>query len=390
MSVASVRRIALAAQGFHKPAPKKPNVRSFRSLFRQIGLLQLDSVNVVCRSHYLPVLARLGPYDRDRLDTYTSHSGEVFEYWGHEASLLPVELYPVLRFRMDSVPTWRRMTDLMEKRPGYVEGVLRKVADDGPLTAADLEDGGDRTGPWWGYAPGKVALEWLFATGKVTAYRNGRFGRMYDIPERVLPAEVLAAEPVPQPEAYRRLLLLGARHHGIGTADDIMDYYRLHKPTARPILETLVADGELVPVDVAGWHRPAYLHPEAKRPRSDRGTGLLSPFDPVVWYRERAERVFDFHYRIEIYVPKPKRVFGYYVLPFLLDGRLVGRVDLKADRKGGILRVQASHVEHIREQAKVAKALATELEAMAHWLDLDKVVVERQGNLAIALHREVG
>jgi len=387
ISLAAARRIALSAQGIGSPPQTSPNVRSFRTLFRKIGLLQLDSVNVLCRSHYLPVLARLGPYDRGRLHRYTTTSGEIFEYWGHEASLLPIELYPMLRFRMDAMPTWRRILDLMEKRPGYIDEVYKEVARRGPITVGDLDQGGDRTGPWWGYAPGKVALEWLFACGRITAYRNERFGREYDLPERVLPPEVMEQPALQREEAYRNLLMLGAKHHGIGTADDIMDYYRLHKPTARPIFEQLVAEGELRPFEVDGWGREAYLHPEAKRPRTDRGTALLSPFDPVVWYRERAERLFDFHYRIEIYVPKPKRVFGYYVLPFLLDGALVGRVDLKADRQAGVLRAQASHVENIREQRRVAAAMATELATMADWLGLNDVIVERKGNLAIVLRK---
>jgi uncharacterized protein YcaQ len=387
LTVAQARRIALAAQGFAAPRPTGAvDVRHFRRVFRAMGVLQLDSVNVVARSHYLPVLARLGAYDRTRLDGYTTHHEEVFEYWGHEASLLPVDTYPLWRHRMDAIRPWRSIVALEDEHPGYIESVYEEVARHGPLTVSDLSDPGLRTGPWWGYGRGKNALEWLFAKGRIAAWRDRNFTRVYDVPERVLPERVRAIEPPDRDEAYRRLLLLAAQHHGIGTAGDLGDYYRLHGPTVRPHLEELAATGRLLRVEVPGWRGPVYLDPEARTPRKIAGAALLSPFDPVVWHRERVERLFGFYYRIEIYVPQPKRIYGYYVLPFLLDGELVGRVDLKADRKAGVLRVQAAHAEDGRDHLRVARALAPELNEMAAWLELDHVTVVRRGNLAATLH----
>lgn len=384
------RRIALGAQGFTTPRPSgRVDVRHFRRVLEHIGLLQLDSVNVLERSHYLPMFTRLGPYDRAAFDRWTTRSGELFEYWGHEASLIPVGLYSAFGFRMEEMKPWASVRRLLDERPRYVDGVLSEVADHGPTTVSDLEDPGERGGPWWGYAPGKHALEWLFAKGKVTAYRTRTFGRVYDLPERVLPEWVMQQPRLDEVEAYRRLLCDAARHHGIGTAVDLADYHRLHTPTARPILADLAAVGDLIAVDVDGWRGPVYLHPEAVLPRRPAGTGLLSPFDSLVWNRDRTERVFGFRYRIEIYVPKDQRQFGYYVLPFLLEGDLVARVDLKADRKRRRLLVQAVHIEPGREASLVAPALAVELQAMAAWLDLDQIEVVDRGDLAAALGTEV-
>lgn len=386
ISPAAARRIALAAQGLTRPHPGgRVDRRHFRRVLADIGLLQLDSVNVVARSHYLPVYARLGAYDRDALDAWTSGSGEIFEYWGHEASLLPVADHRLYRWRMAQPIRWRRALDLIEEHPGYIESVRDEVERRGPLTVADLHDGGDRTGPWWGYGKGKIALEYLFAMGEITAYRTTNFGRLYDMPRRVLPPDALDAPSPTREEAYGTLLMAAARHHGIGTADDLFDYHRLHGPTARPIVGRLATQGLLEEVEVPGWRGPVYLHPEAVRPRRVSGSALLSPFDPVVWYRPRTERLFDFHYRIEIYVPKPKRIHGYYVLPYLLDGDLVGRVDLKLDRSAGTLRVPGAFVEDGRDAAHVATCLAGDLTAMATWLGADEVSVGTHGNLAKAL-----
>ncbi|MEA2023030.1 MAG: crosslink repair DNA glycosylase YcaQ family protein, partial [Actinomycetota bacterium] len=370
------RRIALGAQGFTTPRPTgRVDVRHFRRVLDRVGLLQLDSVNVLERSHYLPMFSRLGPYDRAALDRWTVSSGELFEYWGHEASLIPVDRYPTFRFRMDEMKPWGSVRRLLDERPGYIEGVLEQVAQRGPLTAADLEDAGERGGPWWGYAPGKHALEWLFASGRVTAFRSSSFGRRYDLPERVVPAWALDGSPLDQTEAYRTLLVDAARHHGIGTVADLADYHRLHKPTARPVLEDLTAEGAVIPVTVEGWRHPAYLHPDVVMPRRAGGTALLSPFDSLIWNRDRVERIFGFRYRIEIYVPKEQRQYGYYVLPFLLDGDLVARVDLKADRKVRRLLVQAAHLEPGHEASRVSPWLALELREMASWLGLDEVVI---------------
>lgn len=377
------RRIALAAQGFTTPRPAgRIDVRHFRRALDRVGLLQLDSVNVLERSHYLPVFSRLGPYDRAALDRWTMRSGELFEYWGHEASLIPVGLHSAFRFRMAEMKPWGSVRRLLEDRPDYIEGVLSEVADRGPLTVSDLEDPGERGGPWWGYAPGKQALEWLFASGRITATRTNTFGRRYDLPERVVPAWALDGAPLERTAAYRRLLVLAARHHGIGTAPDLADYYRLHIPTARGVLADLAADKTLDEVAVAGWRQTAYLHPEAVLPRRTAGTALLSPFDSLIWNRDRVERIFRFRYRIEIYVPKDDRRYGYYVLPFLLDGDLVARVDLKADRKGKRLLVQAAHSEPGVEVSRVASALSSELRSMAMWLGLDEIVVIERGDLA--------
>jgi len=251
------------------------------------------------------------------------------------------------------------------------------------LTVGDLADPGSRKGNWWGWGNGKVALEWLFGSGRITAYRTANFTRVYDLPERVIAAEYLEAEPLPQPDAYRHLLALAARHHAVGTAADLADYYRLHLPTARPILAAMADRGELIEVDVPGWKGPVYADPEMSLPRREPRSALLSPFDPLVWARDRAERLFDFHYRIEIYVPAPKRVYGYYVLPYLLDGELIARVDLKADRQEGLLRVQGAYAEDGRDRKRVGRSLRQDLEALAGWLGMSGIVEPRRGNLAI-------
>ena len=382
----AARRIALAAQGFATTRPTgRVDVRHFRRVLRDVGVLQLDSVNVLSRSHYLPMFARLGPYDRVTLDRFTSNSGEVYEYWGHAASLLPAARYRLFRWRMDAFEPWGSIRNLEAEHPGYIETVYNEIASHGPIGVAQLSDPGARTGPWWGHGRGRVALDWLFASGRITAYRDHRFGRVYDLPERVIRAEYLNAPSATRDEAYRELLLLGAAHHGIGTAKDLVDYYRLKVPLARPILAELVESGELIAAEVPGWTQPAYLHPAARQPRRIRGAALLSPFDSLVWERDRTERLFGFHYRIEIYVPEPDRIHGYYVLPFLLDGSLVGRVDLKADRAGGRLWARRSFVEDDCDAAVVGRALAIELRAMAGWLNLADVVVEDRGNLATQL-----
>jgi len=384
------RRMALAAQGFADPRPSgRIDRRHFRRVIDRIGLLQLDSVNVLERSHYLPMWSRLGPYSKVALDQYTARSGEMFEYWGHEASLLPVERYRLFRWRMQELEPWRRVAGVIGGHPGYLESVLEEIAERGPLTVSDLTDPGDRTGPWWGHGKGKTALDWLFAKGQITAYRNGNFGRIYDLSERVIGREHLAAPAAPKLDAFRELLLLAARHHGIGTATDLADYYRLHRPTARRVIAAMAADGEIEEVEVPGWKHAAYVHPEAKLPRRISGAALLSPFDPVVWERDRTERVYGFRYRLEIYVPQPKRIYGYYVLPFLVDGELVGRVDLKSDRKNRTLLVQGAYCEAGRDGQVIAARLAPELAAMSEWLDLGDVRLVRRGNLTAALRKRL-
>ena len=385
------RRIALAAQGFADSRPRgRVDRRHFRRVIDRIGLLQLDSVNVLQRSHYLPMWSRLGPYSIDALDNYTARSGEMFEYWGHVASLLPVERYPLLRWRMDAIEPGSRTRGIMDEHPEYIDMVYEEITEHGPLTVSDLSDPGARTGPWWGHGKGKIALDWLFSKGTITAYRNGNFGRLYDLPERVIAAQYLDSPAPPKEEAFRELLLLSARHHGVGTAVDLGDYYRLHMPTVRRILDEMVADGDLEEATVEGWSHPAYLHPQSKLPREISGEALLSPFDSLIWERDRTERLFGFHYRIEIYVPEPDRIYGYYVLPFLMDGELVGRVDLKSDRKAGTLLVQGAYHEEGRNPDDVAPRLGPELAAMSEWLGLGDVKVARRGNLSAALGRLPG
>jgi uncharacterized protein YcaQ len=350
-------------------------------------ILQLDSVNVITRSHFLPMLARLGPYDPDRLDRWLWRSGKNMEFLAHEASITSAELRPLLAHRFRE-PKWRKAAQLRANEPGYVESVLHEIHERGSLSVSELSDPGKRDGPWWGNPKGKIALVCLYSSGALTvANRTGNFLTQYDLPERVLPSAILESPPLSKEDAERELLMFGARAHGIGTAADIADYFRIKMPAARPLLAELVEDGRLIQTQVEGWDRPAYLHPEAKRPRAVNARALLSPFDPVVWFRPRAERLFDFHYRIEIYVPEPKRVHGYYVLPFLLGDELVGRVDLKADRKESVLIVKGAYAEPGHDHRRVAESLAGSLVELGGFLGLDSLRAQPRGNLAGELTR---
>jgi uncharacterized protein YcaQ len=386
------RRIALAAQGFAEPRPSgEVSVRQLRRMTERLAVVQIDSVNVLSRSHYLPAFSRLGAYPRAALDDLTARRHAVFEYWAHEASFLPVRLQPHLRWRMAAAEqhAWGNMVRLQRERPGYVAEVLDRVRADGPLKAGDLaEPRPDRAGAMWNWHDGKIALEWLFFTGEVTAtHRTTAFEKVYDVTERVLPADVLRA-PTPEPaDAVRELVRTAARALGVATERDLRDYFRLRPEATRQAVAELADAGELQPVEVAGWGAPAWLDPAARRPRWVRARALLTPFDSLVWERPRVERIFDFHYRLEIYTPAAKRVHGYYVLPFLLGDRLVARVDLKADRQAGVLRVQAAHGEEGIERPLVAAALAEELRLMAGWLELDGVGVAERGDLAADLVR---
>lgn len=386
LSIQRARRIALAAQGFNDPKPKGPaSVRGFRRALDRMTILQLDSVNVICRSHFLPMFARLGPYDQDKLDNWIWQSGENLEYLGHEASITKMELQPLFRERMRQ-RRWKMGEKLEAEEPEYVASVLAQVDEHGPLSISDLEDKGDRTGPWWGMSKGKVCLESNYVKGTLAIHKRTKtFLTVYDPIERVVPASILDM-PDPDPaEAAKEMLMLGAKSHGVGTDRDLADYFRLKMPVARPLIAELVADGMLEEVTVEGWTERAYLHPEAVSPRSVNARALLSPFDPVVWSRPRAERLFDFQYRIEIYVPEPKRVYGYYVLPFLLGEEIVGRVDIKADRKAGVLLARGVFGEGGIDVDVVAPALAKTLEELAEWLGLDGVSVGERGNLAPAV-----
>jgi hypothetical protein len=388
------RRIALHAQGFNDPRPRgRVDRRHLRRALHRMGLVQIDSVNVLTRSHELPFLARLGPYDRTALSSWLWSSGEVFEYWDHEASLVPVERHPLLRWRMTSGHAWGGMVRTAQERPELLEQLMTAVRERGPVTLAELEHLGDAIkrgkaapGNMWNWSLAKKGIEWLFWRGEVSAVRNpATFGRHYVLPERVVPPAILDAPTPSDDDAMKELLLLGARSHGVGTARCIGDYHRLNIVTARRLLGELAADGALRAVQVEGWKQPAYLHPDAQLPRWVRASALLSPFDPVVWERERTERLFGFRYRIEIYTPAAKRIHGYYVLPFLHDSRLVARVDLKADRQGKRLLVRGAYAEPTWDDERDLPALVTRLEEMAQFLGLGSVVVESRGDLAPAL-----
>jgi uncharacterized protein YcaQ len=370
--------VALAAQGLTRDRPPAPGLRQLRAMVRRLSVVQIDSVNVLARAHYLPGWSRLGGYDVADLDRLAYHRGDLFEYWAHEASLLPVELEPLLRWRKHRALVhegiWGGVAAVSKNRPDLVEAVRDRVRAEGPLAASDF---GDRAlGSWWGWSDTKRALEYLFWSGQLAvAERRRSFERVYDLPERVLPPDVLAAPTPDEDEARRALLLLAARAHGVGTLADLADYFRQSVPVARPLLAELVIDGELVPVDVEGWSAPGYVLPDLVVPRRADARALLSPFDPVVWERPRVKRLFDFDYRIEIYVPAGQRRHGYYVLPFLLGDRLVARVDLKADRQQAVLRVRGAS-EEPGAPDETPEALAAELQEMAAWLGLGEVVVE--------------
>jgi uncharacterized protein YcaQ len=396
LPAALARRIALAAQGFADPRPVgEVGTRQLRRTVDRLGVVQIDSVNVLSRSHYLPFFSRLGAYPREALDALSNRRHDVFEYWAHEASLLPVRLQPQLRWRMAAAEdhAWGNMVRLQRERPGYVREVLDRVREEGPTKASQLlQPRPDRPGSMWNWHAGKVALEWLFFTGVLTARsRTAGFERVYDLTERVLPAAVVQASTPERADAVRELVRTASRALGVATETDLRDYFRLPPADARTAIAELVEEGELQPVEVEGWGRPAWLDPQARRPRWIRARALLSPFDSLVWERPRVERIFDFRYRLEIYTPAAKRVHGYYVLPFLLGDRLVGRVDLKADRQAGILRVQAAYAEPRVDPGEVAAALAAELRLLADWMALEQVaVVSGAGDLAPPLALAVG
>jgi len=387
LSRAEARRIALAAQGFADPPPRgATHRRHLRRVLDRTALLQIDSVNVLVRAHYLPLYARLGPYPRALLEQAAwGERRSLFEYWAHEASLLPLEHQPLLRWRMARAERgegiWGRLQPFAGARRPEAHAILQRLAAEGPLAASDLE-GAKGPGGWWGWSDAKSALEWLFWSGQISAVaRRPSFERVYDLTGRVLPPRILAA-PTPEPaDAQRELLRLAARALGIATAGDLRDYFRLSPEDAKPRLAELVEAGELTPVRVEGWTSPAYLHHAARVPRRVRASALLAPFDPLIWERSRTERLFGVRYRLEIYTPADKRLHGYYVLPFLLGERLAARVDLKADRATGRLLVQGAHAEP-EGPADLAERLAAELRAMAGWLGLERLEVRRSGDLA--------
>ena len=386
------RRIVLAAQGFAEPRPNGPiGRRHLKRLLARNGLVQMDSVNVLVRAHYMPLFSRFGGYPLELIDDAARGKKRLLlEYWAHEASLLPVESWPLLRWRMERAARgarpYKRIAGFGRENADYVERVFREVVERGPLTASDI--GGERgTGGWWGWSTVKAALEYLFLTGRITtAARRSSFERIYDLPERVLPAAVANAPDVPETDAHRELLRISARALGVATATDLRDYFRLTPEDVKARVPELVESGELLPVTVEGWTQQAYLHAGVRMPRSVNAAALLSPFDPLVWERSRTERLFNFRYRIEIYTPAPRRVHGYYVLPFLFGDMLAGRVDLKADRKESVLKVLAAFAEP-GSPPQTAEALLEELRRMANWLGLERVEILPAGDLAPALAR---
>lgn len=395
---ALARRIALAAQGFGRPRPATVGSRSFSALFDRIRLLQLDSVNVFERSHYLPVFARLGAYDRAALDRLAFRPGSGYiEYWAHEAAIVPIDDWPLFRWRMaDRHRKYAGNPDgWVQRNGGMLDWLRAELAANGPLPASRIEhDSNQRSGSWWGWSDVKHGLEMLFIWGEVVSAGRTRFERTYGLAEQVLPAGVLDRE-VARGDAIRELVRRSAAAHGISTLGDLADYYRLPSAETKAAVRELEDAGELLAVRVPGWERNgvperAWLHRDARLPRRIDAAALLSPFDPVVWRRDRAERMFGFHYRIEIYTPQPKRVFGYYVLPVLLDDRIVGRVDLKSDRQAGVLRVQASWVEESVAPGSVAGRVAGLIRDTAAWQGLDDVVVVDRGTLAAELAAALG
>jgi uncharacterized protein YcaQ len=424
ITIDHARRIALAAQGFDTPRPAgRIDRRRISALVERLGVLQLDSVNVLCRSHYLPLFARLGPYSRALLDEMCwGNRRALFEYWGHQASLLPLSTYPLHRWRMTAAERWdwsawspnglppkdwsltldpalglapwaliSGMTRIAKESPGLVDEVLDLVRRDGPVAAGDVDpavvprgNGNDYgTGRMWNWKNAKIALEWLFYRGTVTSAARRRFERLYDLTERVLPAAILAAPAPSQADAQRALVRIAARALGVATDKEIRQYLHLPADHANRRITELVDSGELTRVRIAGSTQAMYLWTEAKAPARVYARALLSPFDSLIWDRNRTLRLFGFHYRISIYTPEAQRVHGYYVLPFLLGDRLVARVDVRADRKASALMVPTVHREPDAPQAsEVAAELADELKLMAAWLELDSVVVGDRGDLA--------
>jgi uncharacterized protein YcaQ len=396
LSAVVARRIALGAQGFARRRPDgPPTAKQIRELVGRLGVLQLDSVNVFARAHYMPVFSRLGPYDRTVLDRLAGHTRgrinrRLVEYWAHEAALIPIERHPLFRWRMASAheDAWGRMSRLAAEAPEVIEEAFALVAARGPIRASDTGAvrPPPRPGHMWNWHEGKVALEYLFWSGRLMAARRINFERLYDIPERVLPPEILAAPTPSREDAQRELTRIAAAALGIATEPDLGDYFRLPRADSKARVAELAAAGELTPVRVRGWSAPAYLWPAARRPRRIQARALLSPFDPLVWFRPRTERLFGFRYRIEIYTPAEKRIHGYYVLPFLLGDALVARVDLKSDRQRGVLLVQGAYAEPAVDTAHVATELAQELGQVAAWLNLEHgVEVRLNGDLAPAL-----
>lgn len=398
LSSAEARRLALASLGFGAKKPARAGAAHVRATAARLSAIQIDSVNVLARAHYLPVFSRCGPYPLSALDDLAHGRRELFEYWGHAACFLPIDVYPLMRWRMDNQrDAW---AGLRGKRRAFLEAVYQEIAERGPIAAGEISIGGKSTGPWWGWSAGKEAAELLFRQGRVAVAGRRNFERLYDIPARVFPAAMLDAAPIAAADAKKQLIVRAARAMGVGTAKDIAQYFHIdawwdrltvngrRKPVSvQPLFDELVEDGRLERIRVEGWTQPAFVVPGAKTPRSMDARAIVSPFDPVLWERKWTKAVFDFDYQIEIYVPGPKRIYGYYVLPFLLGDRFAARVDLKGDRKTSTLIVHAAYVEPGGDPRAVAPALAGELRSMAAWLSLRSFAIGSKGNLARLLRR---
>lgn len=386
LSLKQARRVALAAQGFNGRRPPATFTSSHvTQLIERLGVLQIDSVNALVRSHYLPLYSRLGNYPQKLLDQVAWSQGrqrKLFEYWGHEASLLPVELYPLMRWRMQRASQgegiYQQLAKFGREEQATIARVLQAVRDQGALGAGSLSTRQERAGPWWDWSAEKHALEWLFAAGEVTVSGRRGFERLYDLPERVLPSSIINHPDISEADAQRGLLLRATTALGVGTEKDIRDYFRQDPAPAKAGLAELLEEGAIEKVQVQGWKQPAYVLPALKVPRKITASALLSPFDSLIWERARTERLFDFHYRLEIYTPAHKRIYGYYVLPFLHNERIAARIDLRAERAAGRLAVHAVHEEEPGLDEEGMHALAANLRQLADWLGLPDVLINCQ------------
>ena len=380
LSIADARALALAAQGFDTPRPaSKATQRHVNSLISRLGVIQIDSVNVLVRSQELPLFSRLGNHDRNAIPKATE-SQKIFEYWGHEAAHLPVEIHPLFRWKMEAARLGKArhwgLTSFYDDNKAFVKRMLKHIETNGPTTARELSTRTEKRGAdkktWWDWDESKTALEYLFLTGQLVSRGRGTdFARIYDTPEHVLPRQVLDAPTPTEHDARKQLLIRSAIAQGVATVGDLADYYRQKPAAVKPLIAELIEEGELRTVAVDGWAEKAFVHRSAKLPKQLHATALLSPFDSLVWCRPRNERLFDFHYRIEIYTPKEKRKFGYYVLPFMMNGQMVGRVDLKADRANSKLLVHSVYTEKGVKRATINDALNNELRALATWLQIN-------------------
>jgi uncharacterized protein YcaQ len=410
LSLPEARRLAIASQGF-ATRPAKPSLTHLRALAGRLYAFQIDSVNVLTRAHYVPAFARLGPYQMKELDTLAYQNRELFEYWGHAACLLPISLYPIVRYRMDKHREHTH-TYMRGERGAYMAKVYEEVAERGPVTAAELSNPGKRSSKWWGWGTGKAMLEYLYDSGLVAIAGRRGFERLYDLAERVIPRAALEAPAPPREEAMKQLICLAVKACGLGTFGDLTEYFHIDgwrdrlppgpywerskgpsgrraKSIAKRLVLELVEEGRLLPASVSGWKEPVYLDPKARVPRPIDACGLVTAFDSLVWDRSRIKRLFGMEFTIEMYTPPPKRTYGYYVCPFLLGDTLVARCDLKADRERGVLMVRSAFLEPGQTARHVVPDLAGELRHMQTWLSLDRVEVDERGDLAKALRKNM-